>query len=62
MKLRSYKITVVAGVTNPHIGFRIHILQLAVHDGIVNPEVLLFSTEAWLHLTEYVHTQEQLQL
>jgi hypothetical protein len=45
VKLQPYKITVVPGLTNPDSGIRIHFLQLAVHDGIVNPEALLFSSK-----------------
>jgi hypothetical protein len=60
MKLRLYTITVVQRLTNTNSGARIHFCSWLlgyVHDGIVNPELLFFSDEAWLHLSGYVNTQ-----
>jgi hypothetical protein len=60
IKHRPYKITVVHELKQPDFAARIHIcnwLLQNVHDGILDPQLLFMTNEAWFHVCGHVNAQ-----
>ncbi|KAJ4436824.1 hypothetical protein ANN_16956 [Periplaneta americana] len=60
LKLKPYKICVVQRLTDPDYHSRLRFCmwsQQTVYDGLLDPTLILYSDEAWFHLSGYVNTQ-----